>query len=543
MNLAIEPWIPVVQVDGRPATVSLREMFESGHQIQDLAVRPHERIALMRLLICIAQSALDGPEDYDDWKVCRERIAPAALDYLDRWQHAFELFGNGQRFLQVSKLKKPKNKSSGEEEEDGNSTSKLDLALATGNNTTLFDNAGGSNRIFTHAQLALMLLTFQCFSPGGTIGVALWNDVPTPGWSSYPVVKPGQSNHAPCLPGAMLHAFLRRENLTDTIHLNLVNKHMVELIFGRNRWGCPIWESMPDSPEEKSKIANATASHLGRLVPLSRTVRLETDCRSMLLANGLTYPAYPESRELSATVVIRRREGNPTRVTLGASLDRALWRELYSLTVKRAGSDVGGPIVLQNLADLPPEATFDLWVGALVTDKRKAAHILDAVEAVFHVPACLLEDQGQQIYEKGVQHAQSGESRLRRALAFYRLAIETNRGDMTSLAQGVAKQNRAERLRFTQMSGSAITYYWTDVERQISSLLGVSEHPALLGIPPSWHKTEWGQGVWRASCAAYRHACAHDTPRQIRAYALGLNTLFATPADQSENETEKEPEA
>jgi len=49
-------------------------MFETGHQIQDLAVRPHERIALMRLLICIAQSALDGPEDYDDWNGCRPRL-------------------------------------------------------------------------------------------------------------------------------------------------------------------------------------------------------------------------------------------------------------------------------------------------------------------------------------------------------------------------------------------------------------------------------------------------------------------------------------
>ena len=88
---------------------SLREAFERGHELQDLAVRPHERIALMRLLICIAQAALDGPADYDDWKSCRPRIAPAALDYLDRWQHAFELFGNGQRFLQVANLKKPSN--------------------------------------------------------------------------------------------------------------------------------------------------------------------------------------------------------------------------------------------------------------------------------------------------------------------------------------------------------------------------------------------------------------------------------------------------
>ena len=43
-------------------------------------------------------------------------------------------------------LKKPTNGSKADDE--GNSTSKLDLALATGNNTTLFDNAGGSERAF-----------------------------------------------------------------------------------------------------------------------------------------------------------------------------------------------------------------------------------------------------------------------------------------------------------------------------------------------------------------------------------------------------------
>ena len=53
----------------------------------------------MRLLICIAQAALDGPADYDDWKDCQPHVAPASLEYLDRWQYAFELFGDGQRFL------------------------------------------------------------------------------------------------------------------------------------------------------------------------------------------------------------------------------------------------------------------------------------------------------------------------------------------------------------------------------------------------------------------------------------------------------------
>jgi len=78
MNLSTEAWIPVVWNNGQPGTVSLCEAFERGAEIRDLAVRPHERIALMRLLICIAQAALDGPADYDDWKDCRPKIAPAS---------------------------------------------------------------------------------------------------------------------------------------------------------------------------------------------------------------------------------------------------------------------------------------------------------------------------------------------------------------------------------------------------------------------------------------------------------------------------------
>ena len=61
MNLTTEAWIPAVWRDGTPGRVSLREVFERGHDLRDLAVRPHERIALMRLLICVAQAALDGP--------------------------------------------------------------------------------------------------------------------------------------------------------------------------------------------------------------------------------------------------------------------------------------------------------------------------------------------------------------------------------------------------------------------------------------------------------------------------------------------------
>src|SRR5438876_1234885 len=106
-------------------------------------------------------------------------------------QTAFGLLrGDGQRFLQISELEKAA-KNAANMDGETNMVSKLDLALATGNNATLFDNGGGENRIFESAQLAASLLSFQCFSPGGRIGLALWHEEETAGKRS--------SDHAPCL--------------------------------------------------------------------------------------------------------------------------------------------------------------------------------------------------------------------------------------------------------------------------------------------------------------------------------------------------------
>lgn len=523
MNLTTDPWIPIVWNGGKPGTVSLRDAFERGEEIRDLAVRPHERISLMRLLICVAQAALDGPNDQDDWKTCLPRIVPAALDYLNRWRHTFELFGNGQRFLQVAKLKKTAKESTGDEDE-GNSTSKLDLALSTGNNTTLFDNAGGSERAFTAAELALMLTTFQCFAPCGTIGVALWDGGPTLGWSSYPKVNPGQSTHAPCLSGNMLHSYLRARNLLVSLHCNLITKEQVEGFCGHDAWGKPEWERVPSNPRDKGAVQNATMSYLGRLVPLSRAVQLADDRRCMTLANGLEYPAYPEWREASATIVTRSLKKQPTRVALRASLDKDTWRELHALTVISVDKNTnGGPVALRNLTN---DSEFDLWVGGLVAAGN--GKLLDSPESVFHIPAAMLENTSQLIYEAGVRLAETLEFRVKRASSVYHKELGDNldRPEM---------KNRRQ-----QIQSNAAAQFWTDIESAVPRLLEVAAAPEILGPNREWHKTAWGQSVWRAARAGYERACPRETPRQIRAYALGLKTLFAAPAVRGEVETEKE---
>ena len=102
-------------------------------------------------------------------------------------------------------------------------------------------------------RLALTLLTFQCFAPGGRIGVAKWNGADTPG--------KGSSNHAPCIPSGMLHTFLHGERLLDTIHLNLLNKEGVDDLLGGG-WGKPAWEMPVNSAEIRRR--SPTPRHIPR---------------------------------------------------------------------------------------------------------------------------------------------------------------------------------------------------------------------------------------------------------------------------------------
>jgi CRISPR system Cascade subunit CasA len=500
MNLTTDPWIPIVWASGQSGSVSLCDAFARGEDIRDLAVRPHERIAVMRLLICIAQAALNGPADHDDWKARRTQIAPAAHAYLKRWKKAFKLFGDGQRFSQVEGLKKSPNKSA---EDQGNAVSKLDLALATGNNSTLFDNGGGTDRAFSAGQLALGVLTFQCFSPGGRIGIAKWHMSPTPG--------KGSSEHAPCIAGSMLHAIIRRDDLLNTIHSNLMSKDQAVRFFGKKSWGKPVWELMPLKLGDKTAIQNATQTYLGRLVPLSRSIRLADDCRSLILANGLKYAPYPEwPREPTSTVVSRQIKKQPTRAILAASVEKAAWRELHALTVIAEDKNSnGGPAALENVVE---GAAFDLWVGGLVANQAK---LVDTVESVFNIPVQMLEERD--TYESGVRWAENSAFRLGRAVCTYHRELGDN-------------LDRPEfHDRRQQIHNKATAQFWTDIEQSVAQLLNVAANPEPLGIKNEWHKTDWGKAVWTAMRDAYERACPHDTPRQMRAHALGLNTLHYVP--------------
>lgn len=490
MNLTIDPWVPVLDRQGARLLLSLQDLFAQAHELRDLAVKPHEKIALLRLLICITQAALDGPRDPDDWKYCRNNIQPKVKDYLEKWKDGFELFGDGPRFLQVPNLKATK------EYDEGTPATKMDLALATGNGATWFDNAAGPIRPVIPARLALTLLAFQCFSPGGLIGKAKWNGADTLG--------DGKSKHAPCTPSSMLHTYLLGESLLETIHLNLLNKEEAKHL-GAGGWGKPVWEMPVTSLADKEAIANATTSYLGRLVPLSRAIRLEPDGRSLILANGIDYPLLPVFREPAATVILRDKEP----AVIGVSLGRSIWRQLSSIALKRRAQNdpQSGP---RSLVNVPQDRRSMLWIGALATDKAK---ILDVVEAAYELPANLFENEGHACYESGVAHADAWSEALSKSV------------------KACAATLKLEPVPYDH----ARHFFWTAVEQHVPLLLNAAENPATVG---DWKQTDWGKKVRQAAEEAYEHACPAQTPRQIEAFVIGRGFLFLS---KSEAEGGKKP--
>ncbi|MDP0500115.1 MAG: type I-E CRISPR-associated protein Cse1/CasA [Verrucomicrobiota bacterium JB022] len=465
-NLITDAWIPVRWLDGRSTRVSLKEAFLQSEAIENLDCSPPERVSLMRLLVCLTQRANPPPEDESeaDWEALRESLVGNVLVYLEQpeiYRH-FELFGPGPRFLQrkvaTSKESVP--------------ASKLFPALASGNNATLFDQAGddANARAFAPADLALALLSFQNF---------------------YPLYGAGYKGKGPCVDSNMVHTYFVGKNLLETIVLACLDLDSIQIACPQEGLGQPLWELDDKTAAGK---AMATQSYLGRLVPRHRNLWLKDDGTGFWLEkNSLQYPTYEEIREPSATVVPVPKKAE--RRLLSARLERALWRDLHEITVVQAGQS-HAPLTLQVHWEHVLKRT-QLWTGALVTDLK--AKIINTVESTRTVPRALFTPEGNTLYQKGMEEAEACSKKLWAAVKNY---WEAFKNDSPPIAQ-------------------AQSYYWTALEGHLQLLLDAvaSEDKAdterLLG--------EWRAVAYSQARAAFQRTCPAKTPRQMKAHMESLN--------------------
>lgn len=529
MNLAFAPWIPCTRADGTAWRASLLQCL-ADDGIADMAVRPHERVALMRLLLCVAHAALGIPEDRASWQSCRERLADASARYLEQWRDSFELFHPQKPFLQVTDLRSAARGSlekAAERAEDGlTSTAKLDFALSSGNNSTLFDHeALKPFRAAEPEKLALDLLTFQMFSTGGTIGKVFWN--------GEPMFKPEEQKNpsasscdAPCVCGSMTHTFVKGSSLPESVWLNLLSADCLRdyADLGGDWRGRPLWEAFPQGPHDEAAVRNATRTFLGRMVPLSRAILLKKDGALMLLGNGLSYPSFSLANQdfppepSAAVIALKKRKGVTPLTVLGVLPSKALWRDLPALTEQRRCKGPGGCLALAH-ADGKDGKGVDLMVGGLARDK---AAIEDEVEYFFHVPPSLFRKRERAFYANEVRIAEKME---RKALSFamvcWRTALDGGWNARLKLALAAATR----REKCAKLRAQASRDYWSAVERNLPFLTAMIE--ALDSDYADVMLHAWRRMVRESALDAYATACRGDSVRQLRAFATGKRILLA----------------
>lgn len=498
-NLIDSPWVPIIDMTGTRHLVGLRELYETADQLKDLSAGPPQRIAIMRLLLCITQAALNGgaggPQNEEEWEEkTYDLIVPESLVYLEKWRDRFDLFGE-HPFLQVPQCQLA--------EVGTTSTDKLDFGLSTGNNDTLFDQESvPEGRAHSDAWLARQLVMYQTFSTGGRIGVATWNSMTTGN---------GSSTDAPAIEGSMLLSILQGSSLLETIYWNIVPIDVKKNSFGR-----PVWEYTFENTNTVL-AKEVVVSYLGRLIPFSRVISIHPDRQTMTLANGFPYPKLPIVREPMGTLLKGKKD---TEVLyLRADPAKHPWRNLCAvLTRSRENSEREGPKVLAHLEALRDKAEcgkigqkYELFVGGILSDKAK---ILDAPEWTF---ALRFSDGGENFlgyYEKGVQYA-----------------------DHSAFFVGCAVKKYLEHLKMEQdgkkpgsMTAKSKTLFWAMLDVKRGELLQAARREDL---------STWRKLVWETMLDAYQKTCPRQTPRQIQAYTEGLKCLSWSTETKKEKKTTK----
>lgn len=340
-NLIDEPWIPVADV-GR---VSLAQIF-SNPEYRALGGNPVQKIALMKLLLAIAQAAC-MPVDDEEWRALgADGLAEKCLAYLQQWHGRFYLYGE-RPFLQMPAIKAAKLKSYGTVQPE----------IAAGNTTRLVHSQ--VERDLSDAEKALLLICQMGFALGGKQvdnSVALTDNYQEKSKSG----KPGPA----VAHKGLLHSLLLGENLWQSQWLNLLTRSQIEQNQRYpNGVGTAPWEQMPEG-EDCPVARRLKDSLMGRLLPLCRFCLLSEN--GLHYSEGIAHDNY-KAGLCDPTVAVNWAGNNPK--ALWCNPEKRPWRELTSLLSFIAQQQGSGFECFQLKAGVDRACdvvdTFAIWSGGL----------------------------------------------------------------------------------------------------------------------------------------------------------------------------------
>ncbi|GAA0370047.1 type I-E CRISPR-associated protein Cse1/CasA [Bowmanella denitrificans] len=330
-NLIDEPWIPVADY-GR---VSLRQIF-THNEYRSFGGNPVQKIAVLKLLLGIAQAAVT-PADEAEWQALgAEGLAERCLAYLEQWHDRFYLYGE-KPFLQMPLVEKLIEERMGKKLASAKSGAKKKEAELAGepksfgagfypdmpssNNTmlsqTLFDQK------LCDADKALFVVSLMNFAFGGKRVEA---DMKSLGGKEI-----GNRYSAPAGPSlggrtGYLHSFVFTGTLLSDLWINLITQEDLEkTMMWADGVGIPLWENMPVS-ESCDLVNEYKNTYMATLVSMSRFSLLRD--HGIFYLDGINYPSVKDGWFEPSLMLDRSGQDIKPKYV---NPEKRPWRELESL--------------------------------------------------------------------------------------------------------------------------------------------------------------------------------------------------------------------
>lgn len=511
-NLIDEPWLPIVDV-GR---VSLRQVF-SEPSYRALGGNPVQKIALMKLLLAIAQAACT-PEDEAQWQALGAAgLAQRCLAYLEQWHARFFLYGE-QPFLQMPSVEKIIAERTEKRLQSANTPGKQTEAINSGNAKSFGagfypdlpseNNTELSQTMFARdlsdADRAIFLISLMNFSFGGK---RVESDL-----TSLAGDVLGNRYSAPSGPSignwtGQLHCLPLVDSLLGSLWVNLITESSIKKF---NHWdgiGIPLWEKMPTT--EKDGIANKyKASYQATLLALSRFALIKRD--GILYLDGLQYPKVALGWSESSLLIDRGK--NPIQVKY-INPEKRAWRELQSILAFNIFSSSTGfeCIALKNGIErlISNYEIFSIWSGGIKVSSNSGDQSVKQIDD-FSESQVWFRSEWISGTNGGLWFAQ-----LQAEMSTLEAISEKLKaGVVAYFKEQTGKGNKDPKVA-KDMAEQASHHFWQLCERDFQTLLEHCEN----GEAHAAMRRRLRLGFARYAQQAFDRHCPQDTARQLDAWA------------------------
>lgn len=328
-NLVSEPWIRIQTLSGERGMRGLKPILLGAHEIVRLEDEsPFVLGGLHRLLLAVLHRALCGPEGFRSARelLAAGRFPDEVADYLDQWEHRFDLFDDVAPFWQAGWF--PLDAS------DRSPVTMLAVQHTTGNNKVLFDHSwDDSPPALTPSEVARWLVGAQSFAISSGKGKA-----------GFPHTKDGPI-------GAAALVVPVGRTLFQTLCFNLVSYPKETAAMDAPIWeaAAPTLEEIQRRPERKPKgITDLYTWH-------SRTVRLHPEMidgdvrvRWVSITSGI----FASEREADDPMVAYRSDEKKGLLPRRYGQDRGFWRDFQALLPPLEGKGDHPPLALRHAEEI-----------------------------------------------------------------------------------------------------------------------------------------------------------------------------------------------